>query len=228
MNLTDRLSYLANQINKGETMADIGTDHGFLPIYLTEKGICEKAIMCDISSGSLDKARENCMKHNSKHLWDLRLGNGLEKIAMGEVDVIVIAGMGGILMTKIIGDDIEKSRSFRRFILQPRNNHGYLRKWLYENGFYIIDEGIVDEDSNLCEIITAVPICQHHYEYPINLLCKPSSIVLEYLRKEYQKIRNINEKIKVNSSDLTKYYENLDKLSWLEYLISKREENESE
>ncbi|MBR5230415.1 MAG: tRNA (adenine(22)-N(1))-methyltransferase TrmK, partial [Firmicutes bacterium] len=76
--LTPRLQKIANEIKAGETMADIGTDHGFLPIYLWEEGISPNVIMADISRGSLDKARDNCRMLHPEQEFDLRLGSGIE------------------------------------------------------------------------------------------------------------------------------------------------------
>lgn len=155
--LTDRLQSLADQIEQNETMADIGTDHGFLPIYLWENEISPKVIMADISHGSLEKARLNGMELYPDEKFDLRLGNGIQVLENGEVDAVVIAGMGGKLMTQILGEDLTKSRSFRKIIMQPRNGQGKLRYWLVKNGFSIIKETLVREGKYICEIITAVP-----------------------------------------------------------------------
>ena len=91
--LTDRLQVLADQIKQNETMADIGTDHGFLPIYLWENEISPKVIMADISPGSLEKARVNCYENYPNEKFDLRLGNGIQILENGEVDAVVIAGI---------------------------------------------------------------------------------------------------------------------------------------
>ena len=104
--LTPRLNLIANEILPGETMADIGTDHGFLPLYLWEQKICPKVIMADISKGSLQKARDNCKTAYPDVDFDLRLGSGIEVLETGEVDVVAIAGMGGLLMTEILGVDL--------------------------------------------------------------------------------------------------------------------------
>lgn len=155
--LTDRLQVLADQIEKNETMADIGTDHGFLPIYLWENGICPKVIMGDVSAGSLDKARVNAASLYPEETFDLRLGDGIQTLKDGEVDDVVIAGMGGILMTEILGKNPEKSHSFKKLILQPRSGQGKLRHWLLHNGFEIICENLVREGKYICEVLTAVP-----------------------------------------------------------------------
>jgi len=152
--LTDRLQLMADNITKGQTMADIGTDHGFLPLYLYENGICPKVILADVSAGSLDKAKENCGENEA---FDYRLGDGLKVLEYGEVDAVAIAGMGGRLMCKILGVDIQKIKSYKKFILQPRNGQGELRKWLIDNGFYITRELLVREGKFICEIIVAEP-----------------------------------------------------------------------
>lgn len=139
-------------------MADIGTDHGFLPVYLSENGISPHVVLADASSGSLDKARENCRKEAPDAAFDFRLGNGLEVLSSGEVDVVVIAGMGGILIAEILAADPKKTRSFGRFILQPRNNIGRLRAYLLSHGFVIVKEQLVRERKFICEILTAEPV----------------------------------------------------------------------
>ena len=143
--LSDRLQVLADQIGNKETMADIGTDHGFLPVYLWERGISPKVIFTDVSAGSLEKSRVNAKMLYPEEPFDFRLGNGLEVLSAGEVDDVVIAGMGGILMTRILGKDLEKTKSFSKLILQPRSGQGVLRHWLLQNGFVIEKESLVRE-----------------------------------------------------------------------------------
>ncbi len=154
--LTDRLQMIADEINTGETMADIGTDHGFLPVYLWENRICPKVIMADVSKGSLDKARDNCCMLHPGTAFDLRLGNGLEVLDAGEVDTVVIAGMGGILMTRIMSSDMAKTISIGKYVLQPRISAGRLRHWLLANGLSITGDRLVREGRFICNIITAV------------------------------------------------------------------------
>lgn len=156
--LTDRLQMIADEINTGETMADIGTDHGFLPVYLWENRICPKVIMTDVSRGSLDKAGENCSRLYPYEKFDLRLGSGLEVLDAGEVDTVVIAGMGGILMTQIMSYDMAKTMSIGKYVLQPRISSGRLRHWLLANGLSITGDRLVREGRFICNIITAVTV----------------------------------------------------------------------
>ena len=136
-------------------MADIGTDHGFLPLFLCESGISPKVVMCDISAPSLNKARRAFADAGIDECAHFREGDGLEVLEAGEVDTVVIAGMGGILITEILGKDPEKTASFRKYILQPRNNAGFLRYWLTCKGFRIAKNMLVREGKFICEVITA-------------------------------------------------------------------------
>lgn len=155
--LTERLQKIADNIEKGETMADIGTDHGFLPIYLLEKEISPRVIMTDISNLSLQKGEGNAGALQFGSCVDFREGDGLTVLEESEVDDIVIAGMGGLMIIRILSHDIEKSKSYKKVILQPRNNDGHLRYWLMNNGFKITVEMIAREGKYLCPIIVAEP-----------------------------------------------------------------------
>lgn len=138
-------------------MADIGTDHGFLPMALWETGKCRRVILSDVNSGPLEKARENMAKAGISMDMDMRMGDGLDTIQPGEVTTIVIAGMGGVLMTEILGGDLKKTHTFRKIILQPRNGQDKLRFWLVNHGFRIEKERLVMEKGKICEILLVVP-----------------------------------------------------------------------
>ena len=155
--LTDRLQMIADGIKRGETMADIGTDHGFLPLYLWENGISPTVILCDVSEPSLAKAKAAAGAYQFGHELDFRAGDGLTVLAAGEVDAVVIAGMGGLLIRDILARDLVKTCSFRKYILQPRNNAGLLRYWLASHNFEITKNQLVREGKFICEIITVKP-----------------------------------------------------------------------
>lgn len=182
--LTDRLQVLADQIEQQETMADIGTDHGFLPIALWERRISPKVIMSDVSLGSLEKARANAASLYPNENFDLRLGNGIQILGKGEVDAVVIAGMGGALMVRILSEDTEKTGSFKKLVLQPRNGQGKLRRWLLSNGFFITKESLVREGKYICEILTiAVPSEGEAVERSFSLsnhILRPDAEDIEY------------------------------------------------
>ncbi|MCI7412689.1 tRNA (adenine(22)-N(1))-methyltransferase [Hornefia butyriciproducens] len=202
MKLSERLQTIADEIRTGETMADIGTDHGFLPIYLKQSGICPKVILTDVSRGSLNKAMRDCRIYGPEEEFDLRIGDGLSVLRPGEVDNIVIAGMGGILITEILGADPQLSRSFGTYILQPRNNLGRLRFWLAENGYERIREHIVREGRFLPVIMTVRPgeTADRHdryedapelWDYPDSMLRDRNPYSREYLEAERERQQRI-------------------------------------
>ena len=124
---------IADMVTEGGSAADIGTDHGYIPAYLVETGICPKVILTDIAEDPLERAKRYFGKKGLE--GDFRLGAGLEVIEPSEVSTVIIAGMGGETIIDILGKDLEKSHSFKRLVLQPRTFAGKLRVWLSENGF---------------------------------------------------------------------------------------------
>ncbi|WP_324824159.1 class I SAM-dependent methyltransferase [Sinanaerobacter sp. ZZT-01] len=153
--LSDRLQTIAENIHVGETIADIGTDHGLLPIFLYENAISPFVVLIDINEGPLQKAKKNIEQYTKNSNFDLRLGSGLEPLKSGEVDVVVIAGMGGLLMCEILQKNLQKSKTYNKFVLQPRTAPEKLKKWLLLHGFQVTDEILVREGRFLCEIIVA-------------------------------------------------------------------------
>lgn len=160
MKLSKRIYALYECIEKGETVADIGTDHGYVPMLLIRNNISPRAIMSDISASSLSKALNtfgeaglDCSED------DFRVSDGLCGISKGEVDAIIIAGLGGHTISTILDNDIEKTRSFKKLVLQPRKHSGNLRYYLYKRGFDIVKEILIPEGKFMCEIIVATPSC---------------------------------------------------------------------
>lgn len=177
--LSDRLNAIAKEIKNGESIADIGTDHGLLPMYLWENSISPKVILSDINEGPLEKARANAKRLCGGFDFDMRRGSGIETLDYDEVYAVVIAGMGGILITEILEKDIDKSRSFEKLILQPRNKKGFLRYFLLNNGFEIKREKLVREGDFICNILTVRP-CEKDRPLPAELMDeKPGSMAWE-------------------------------------------------
>ncbi len=160
MRLSKRIYALADNVIDGDSIADIGTDHGYVPMLLMKQGRSPRVIMSDISEGSLAKARETfaaCRLNDVVDESDFRIGDGLQTIGAGEVDELIIAGLGGHTIRNILDDDEAKSKSFKRLILQPRKHSGTLRYYLYTHGWDIESETLAEEGKFACEIITAVP-----------------------------------------------------------------------
>ncbi|WP_195939490.1 tRNA (adenine(22)-N(1))-methyltransferase [Romboutsia sp. 1001713B170131_170501_G6] len=155
MKLTDRLLKIASLVTKGKKIADIGTDHGYIPVHLLNEGYIDFAILADVNKGPLENARKEVRHNNLSDKVDLRLGSGIEVLKKGEVDEVIIAGMGGILISELLEANIEVAQSTEKFILQPMQAHKELRKYLLNNGYEILDEVLVREDFRIYEIIVA-------------------------------------------------------------------------
>ena len=112
-----------------------------LPVFLLQSGQCDRVILADISVPSLAKAEENCSRYFTGEYEEcaaraeFRVGDGLTVLKPGEVDAVVIAGVGGKLITELLERDMEHTCSFRKYVFQPRIGQGILRKWLCDHGF---------------------------------------------------------------------------------------------
>lgn len=155
MKLSERLIAIANFVPNNSIVADIGTDHGYIPAYLIENKISKKVIGTDISKGSLDKIIEYIKELRFEDKIDTRLGDGLEVIKPYEVDTVIIAGMGGLLIRDILENHRKVSDSIIDFILQPMVAQKEVREYLIENNFEIIGEELVKEENKYYEIIHA-------------------------------------------------------------------------
>ena len=161
LKLTDRMQVIADLVGSGEVAADIGTDHGYIPLWLLMNGRCSDVILADVNQGPLDRAAANAalyLGQDEADKLDLRLGSGIEVLEKGEADTVMIAGMGGILIRDILSHDIEKTRALKKLILQPRNNSAELRGWIMSalDDFTIVKERVVKEGKKYSEILCAV------------------------------------------------------------------------
>ncbi len=152
--LKGRLLEIYNLCPKCNVLADIGTDHGFLPVETVKSGKAKKAIACDISEGSLKKADKNVRFSGLSDKIDVRLGGGLSPLEQGEADCIVIAGMGGLLISSILKEGFDKIKS-AKLILQPMSSVSDMRHELLSSGFCITDEAMVREDRRFYNIVCA-------------------------------------------------------------------------
>ena len=152
MQLDNRLSAVASLVRINTRFADIGTDHAYLPVYLIENGIIDRAIAADLRKGPLENAKETAQAYDLTDKIELRLSDGLDSFNDGEVNEIAVAGMGGLLISQFI----ERTEWLRNkdihLILQPMTHAEELRKTLFDNGF-IIDNEVVAEDTDKLYII---------------------------------------------------------------------------
>ncbi len=164
MKLDSRLMAVAHLVRNNKILADIGTDHAYLPVYLVENGIINKAIAGDLRVGPLQNAKETVVLHNLTDKIELRLSNGLDNFKDNEVEEIAVAGMGGLLISEFIERTKWLKNQDIHLILQPMTHVEELRKTLYDNGFFI-DKEVVAKDSNKLYIVLSVFYCAQVQKY---------------------------------------------------------------
>lgn len=155
LNLKGRLKLIADKVPECNVLADIGTDHAYIPIYLVQNGVCQKAIASDVKIGPVKMARNNISLYKLSEKIETRLGNGLDTIEINEADSIIIAGMGGTLLTELLEANKPKAVSTETLVLQPMSDLHVVRKWLYDNAFEIYDEEMVAEGPKLYCVLSA-------------------------------------------------------------------------
>lgn len=155
MDLTPRLEAIGKSIDKYDIVADIGSDHAYLPIYLINNGKAKKAIASDINKGPADISMKRIKKYGLEQYIEVRIGDGLKVLDENEADIIVVAGMGGLLIQNLLNDSIDIARSARKIILQPMRDSRFLIQWLIDNSFQILDGEVIKENNKFYEIIWA-------------------------------------------------------------------------
>lgn len=159
MNISKRLLSVAKYINGYESLADIACDHGYLGIYAAKNYSLKEVLLTDINEMPLASAKENIKKYNLNNIISTKLGNGLKPLDKN-YDVISICGIGGILMTEILSNDLEKIKNAKRLILCPNTDSYNVRKFLNDNNFIIEYEEVVF-DYKYYEII----VCSYQNEF---------------------------------------------------------------
>lgn len=209
MNLSKRLQKIVDFVPKDTKVCDIGTDHGYIPVYLIKSHISKQVIATDISKGSLDKIIDLVEKEKLEDSIDMRLGDGLDIISPHEVETLIIAGMGGILISEILEKDKDITRTIKNFIFQPMVGVEELRKYLTENNFQIVDEELVFEDGKYYEIIFAREGEQEikkdiYYEISEILIKKGHPLLESFVEYKKNKLKNIMKEIEFIETEKSK------------------------
>ena len=152
--LTPRLRLLADWVPPGARLADVGTDHAYLPVWLRLHGRVVSAIACDLRKGPLDRARETGRTYGAGDI-DYRLGNGLEVVSPEEADAIVIAGMGGENIAAILAGAPWTAVGAHTLLLQPQSRAEALRAFLADNGYAILREALVEDRGTIYPVMEA-------------------------------------------------------------------------
>jgi len=154
---TERLRQIAALVPRGAVVADIGTDHALLPVYLVREGLCPKVIATEVKEGPLRLAGANLACFSLRDRIELRRGDGLATLAPGEADAVVLAGMGGATMRAILAAAPAVLAAGPLLLLQPMNGIRGLRTWLYEQAWHIVAEKLVRERQRFYVILAAQP-----------------------------------------------------------------------
>ncbi|MGN0382736.1 MAG: tRNA (adenine(22)-N(1))-methyltransferase [Eubacterium sp.] len=203
MNISYRLKKVADMVTSGNRLADIGTDHGYVPIYLVKNKIIPSAIAMDINKGPLSRAAMH-IREEGINCIETRLSDGLENLKPGEVDTILIAGMGGELMIRILQSGSKVLESVKEIILSPHSEWFQVRKYLLSCGYEIINENIITDQGKYYIIIKAEKTGKYiHYnteelKYGKILIDSRNEVLKEYLCRERDKCDNILSKLQDN------------------------------
>ncbi len=154
--LSKRLLCIAKQVPVNSRIADIGSDHALLPTYLVQQGTVTFAVAGEVNAGPFEAAKKQVEQAGYSDRIFVRKGNGLRVLEPGEVDVVNIAGMGGSLMVQILSEGIDRLQQVKQLILQPNVGAEFVRQWLIQQGWFLTEEHIVEEDGHVYEILVAV------------------------------------------------------------------------
>jgi tRNA (adenine22-N1)-methyltransferase len=202
MELSVRLNKIISLVDRCNNIADIGTDHGYIPIYLIKNNLCNGAIASDINLGPKKKAELNIGMEGLSEKIQCRLGGGLNTIKPYEVQAVIIAGMGGYLIRDILEDRLDVFKSLDYAILQPAQNPEILRKYIYERGFKIIDEELCFDQNKYYETIKVAydnkPKIEDDFYYEVSktFIEKKHPLIEDYVKYKLLVYIKIYEEIK--------------------------------
>jgi tRNA (adenine22-N1)-methyltransferase len=196
LEISNRLKMVADQVKYSNTIADIGTDHAYVPIYLCESNKIESAIACDVNKGPLEKAEANIKKYQLEKRITTSLGSGLEKIEPKQVDAIVVAGMGGKLIIDILNNKLETVQGLKQMVLQPQLDVDQVREYIHTIGFRIENEEMLIEDNKYYTIISVIPGTEKYnskIEYMLGkiLIERKDPVLKKYLKMSIDKYKKI-------------------------------------
>ena len=156
-NLSERLQAVADMVLAGEPVADIGSDHAYLPIFLVKNGSVPWAVAGELGDGPYERAQQAVSQCVLQESINVRQGDGLQVLEFAEVSTVILAGLGGESIVDILDHNWQKSNSFKRFVFQPMSRAGVLRKTLADRGWPILDEKLIMENEHYYLIIKSEP-----------------------------------------------------------------------
>lgn len=201
MELSKRLAAIAGLVTEGALVADIGTDHGYVPIYLAETGKSGHVIAMDVNQDPLERASRHIREHGLECKIETRLSDGLKALKKGEADTMIAAGMGGGLVIRILEEAPEAVRDIREFILQPQSEIHKVRAYLNRNGFQLIEERMAEEEGKFYPMMKLVHGDESAYTelelyYGRKLLAERNQALYRFLIREKERMEGICQGLK--------------------------------
>ncbi len=215
LNIGSRLLTAAKLVRGGNKIADIGTDHAYLPAYLVMNGIAEDVLACDIGVLPLENAANTVKNFNLQDKIELRISDGLKNVKPCEVEEITICGMGGTLMSEILEAASWIKHIGMHLVLQPMTHSEDVRYWLCENGFEIEKEIFTEESGHLYVCISAEFTGEKKtYDdgyYYFGYASEKSKIADAFYERQYNSLcKKINGlKLSDENSDKVEYYQKI-------------------
>lgn len=205
MKLSDRLQAVASFVTPGLKVVDIGTDHGYVPIYLIKEKISSYVIAMDINKGPILRAKAHIMEEGLTEYIDTRISDGFEKIHIGEAKSAIIAGMGGELIIKILENGREIVEDLDELILSPHSEIASVREYLHKNNLKIEDEKMLIDEEKFYTIMKVTKgkdkaYSLEEYKYGAILIDRKDEVLMKYLKKEMEKLDKIITNLENNSS----------------------------
>lgn len=206
MELSKRLQAVSDLLSQGLIVADVGTDHGYIPIYLVQTGKTDKAFAMDVNEGPLLRARAHIAEQGLSEKIEVRLSDGVRALSPGECDGVVIAGMGGALAIRIMEEGETVFRNLKEFVLQPQSELAKVRQYLFENDYCVIAEDMVLEEGKFYPMMKVINGKSTAYSllelrYGKRLLEQKHPVLLMYLEKEVQTKESILQNLKSESGE---------------------------
>ncbi|HEL1618657.1 TPA: tRNA (adenine-N(1))-methyltransferase [Streptococcus suis] len=198
--LSRRLEAVASYVPQGARLADVGSDHAYLPLFLVEQGRIDYAIAGEVVQGPYQSALQNVEQAGQTDMISVRLANGLAAVELDDqVSTVTIAGMGGRLIAEILEAGKDKLGSVERLVLQPNNREDDVRHWLVEHDFQLIAEEILEENDKIYEILVAekgnVDLTADQLRFGPYLLVEQSATFQKKWLKELDKLTYALEQV---------------------------------
>ena len=203
MKLSNRLEMVVSFVKPGESAADVGTDHGHVPVELVRRGIVKRAYAMDVRKGPLSKAEENIAAARMNDRIETRLSDGVQKLSAGEAESVIIAGMGGELVIHIMEEGRHVWETVEQWVLSPHSELHKVREWLDKNGFRIVREDMIFEEGKFYTVMDVrkgsvpeeQPVSEKSYRYGTYLKNTKNPVFLDFLKDEEAKLLTLKDNL---------------------------------